>query len=505
MKAVNVAKPFIIRDPIHSDIHFNDLLKSAINSDQFQRLRRITQNGLLYLVYPGMRHSRFEHSIGASYLAGVWFDSLKEKFADKSINTQHFFNIVKDFRFEDGADLKVTDTIEHYCKLFGSTKHSERWRNIVMLAALFHDLGHGPLSHTFDLLGLCNCTLQEVKDMVNEKTIKKFILSERFSSKKKLRPNTMAELEHEDISLIYIDLIATKAKGPLGDFLNEEKNLLAICALVHKDFRKFLLDPKKHAQSGGKEKKLTLLFAQFISGLFDVDRMDYLNRDSFMAGVRYGYIESEKIMTAMVPILFEKQGVLGSGLAIKSRFVHILDHFLVCLYSMYPQLYHHPTNEQIQHEIIQIVSKLKETNAITAKKFTLSWHKDAGDWDFLNIIDQKSNGLLKAVINRKARDVEKVVSQVYASSEAENILGGKAERIEVKARPMIKDASNVWLVEHTGKISSWREISMVADRLSSTNYSPNIWWRNSLFTQKLKKLENSLTSTSKRKTNKRAA
>ena len=70
------AKPLVIRDEIHGDIAFDQVLRLVIDHEYFQRLRHIKQLGLAEYVFPCANHSRFQHSLGASYLASVYFQSL---------------------------------------------------------------------------------------------------------------------------------------------------------------------------------------------------------------------------------------------------------------------------------------------------------------------------------------------------------------------------------------------------------------------------------------------
>ncbi|CAG8748458.1 16626_t:CDS:2 [Cetraspora pellucida] len=117
MKSDNSQKK-IINDPIHGYMEFDDWAIKFIDTPQFQRLKEIKQLGSTYFVYPGASHNRFEHSIGTAYLAQTFTKILQQKGAGKA---------------EDAviaqSDLKC-----------------------VTLAALCHDLGHGPFSHVFDQL-----------------------------------------------------------------------------------------------------------------------------------------------------------------------------------------------------------------------------------------------------------------------------------------------------------------------------------------------------------------
>uniref|UniRef100_A0A8W8MPZ4 HD/PDEase domain-containing protein n=1 Tax=Magallana gigas TaxID=29159 RepID=A0A8W8MPZ4_MAGGI len=108
----------IINDPIWGPIELHPLCIRIIDTPQFQRLRSIKQLGGCSFVYPGACHTRFEHSIGTSYLAKRLGQELQKKIAA-----------------EQSKELEITDE-EILC---------------LEVAGLCHDLGHGPFSHLFDL------------------------------------------------------------------------------------------------------------------------------------------------------------------------------------------------------------------------------------------------------------------------------------------------------------------------------------------------------------------
>ncbi len=198
-------KAKIIRDPVHKDVFLNELEMRIIDTPVFQRLRRIKQLGVTNLVYPSANHTRFEHSIGASHIAG-----------------------------------RVTRRLE-----LGDEKRA------LKTAALLHDLGHGPLSHT------------------SEELLKRYL-----------------KYSHEDATLRLI------RKTEIKDILKKNS-----------------IDPSRVIRILSKKDRLSGL----ISGEVDVDRMDYLARDAYHTGVAYGVIDLDRLVNT-IAIVDERLVISHGGL-----------------------------------------------------------------------------------------------------------------------------------------------------------------------------------------------
>jgi len=466
-------KPLVIRDPVHGDLIFESPVSEVIASPHFQRLKNIKQNGLLHLVYPGMKHSRLEHSLGTAHLAGKWFEALM--FNSEDCRAQKFFPVSTD-RTVDGVTLKVRDTRD----LFDYMRaNSRRFKSLLTLAGLIHDLGHGPLSHTLDKLKLLS--LEGI-----EAVIKNTHLAEYFKLK-------TSEVEHEDFTLLYLSKIAYEAKGGAADFLHNEQNFLILSVLVHKEFRAFLLSDKK-TDSGlsDMEKKAAMVLSLCVASLFDVDRFDYLRRDSYMAGVSYGHIDSDRLIHSLVPILNDQGSQQGAGFLVKARLVHALDHLLVSLYTMYAMLYFHPTNKLHDEELYKIVEVLREHHDLS---MTFSRHCQATDATFIHEIDTQSKLLFSKILNRELKGNAKVVRQLYEPSPAmKSIEGDGWSPVDAGDRAMFKDSVNVWLFDSGDSVYSWRTVSLVANKLGDASYFPKIFWKHENFLKELQKLRDQLTS-----------
>ncbi|MHB1908798.1 MAG: HD domain-containing protein [Nitrososphaerales archaeon] len=191
-----------IRDPIHGYIFATDIERRIIDTTTFQRLRRIRQLAGCHLVYPGGQHSRFEHVIGAMYLAG---------------RTGKVLELLETRNFEPG------DT------------------ELLRLAALLHDVGHGPFSHMFE-------------EVMAERT--------RFT--------------HEDMTTKII----------LG---SEIGDILSSAGISKKKLSELAI---------GKSKSNPRFMNDVIGGGLSADIMDYLPRDSYFTGVEYGKVDIDRIINS---------------------------------------------------------------------------------------------------------------------------------------------------------------------------------------------------------------
>ena len=193
MSEINKLK--IFNDPIYGFITIpNALIYDLIQHPYFQRLRRITQMGLSYIVYPGANHTRFHHALGCLHIMQKAVDVLRFK----------------------GVSI------------------SEEEENALYIAILLHDIGHGPFSHAM------------------EKSI-------------------VEDVHHEAISLLFMNELNQEFDGQLS---------LAIQVFKGDYHRKFML--------------------QLISSQLDMDRMDYLKRDSFYSGVAEGNVNSERLIQILI-------------------------------------------------------------------------------------------------------------------------------------------------------------------------------------------------------------
>lgn len=247
----------IINDPVFGFLTIpNELVYDVLQHPYVQRLNRIKQLGLSYMVYPGAVHSRFGHSIGAMHLMQEAIGSLRQK------------------------GVEITD----------------EEATSAMIAILLHDIGHGPFSHVLEHTIVDGVTHEDISLLMMERI--NVDLGERDEYKK------------------------TGDKGPLG---------MAI-SIFRNEYPKHFLH-------------------QLISSQLDVDRMDYLCRDSFFTGVQEGRVASERLLKML--------DVHQDRLVVQVKGIYSVEKFLVARRLMYWQVYLHKTSVAAEQQLIKILSRAK--------------------------------------------------------------------------------------------------------------------------------------------------
>lgn len=245
MDKVNKLK--IFNDPIYGFITIpNSLLFDLIEHPYFQRLRRISQMGMSYLVYPGAHHTRFHHAMGCMHLMR------------KAVNVLRF----------KGVEI------------------SNEEENALLIAILLHDIGHGPFSHAME-------------------------------------HSIVTGISHEAISLLFMERLNVEFNGSLT---------LAIQIFKGEYSRNFM--------------------CHLISGQLDMDRADYLKRDSFYTGVAEGNINAERLITML--------NVVNDELVVEEKGIYSVEKFLVARRLMYWQVYFHKTSVVAEQLLMRVLKRAKE-------------------------------------------------------------------------------------------------------------------------------------------------
>lgn len=255
-----ITRKFRMRDPIHGYIVFDrdeyNFLLEVIDSFEFQRLRRIKQLGTSYFVYPGADHSRFGHSTGTMWL---------------------MYQFGKEF----GKELE-----KYNIEIDRDLMHS------MCLAALIHDIGHGPFSHVFE----------RVKTYDHKEMTLRFI--------KKRLPEIVPTFSGKDIMKLFQKDIEPENMW-IGDLLDSQT---------------------------------------------DVDRMDFLLRDSLYTGVDYGRFDMQRVFHSLAVGEIRDE----NHLVILSKGLHAFEGFFIAYHHMYWQVYLHRVTRGYEVLLERIFCRMKE-------------------------------------------------------------------------------------------------------------------------------------------------
>lgn len=289
-----------IRDPIYNYIHLTDVENKILDSRVFQRLDGLAQMPTAHLVYPSGKYSRKTHSLGAMHLmskAILHILYLHSEELRREISPLLFGESIV---FREDRDVGL-DHLDQKINNWWNSKELDEIIQYSRLAALLHDIGHAPFSHTFE---------DVVRDLVRNKTIKQ-------------------EFDHEKMSRKIIT--ARESELGLGEnFKGKEIN--------------DILDKKGRAPDFLKE---------LISGPCDCDKLDYLMRDSYHMGApEYGNIDAERIIDGL--------RVKDQRLCISSSALHAMMNSFRAIQSMYTAVYYHRASRVFDFMIADALCKVPE-------------------------------------------------------------------------------------------------------------------------------------------------
>ena len=381
----------ILNDPIYGFITIpSERIFSIIEHPYFQRLRRISQMGMSYLVYPGAHHTRFHHAIGCVHLMQKAVQILRYK----------------------GVMI------------------SEAEEEALQIAILLHDIGHGPFSHAME-------------------------------------HSIVEGVDHESISLLFM----------------EEMN---------RDFNQSLTLALQIFRGTYNRRFLN----QLISSQLDMDRLDYLKRDSFYTGAAEGNINSERLITML--------NVVNDDLVIEEKGIYSVEKFLVARRLMYWQVYLHKTSLVAEQLLIRVLKRAKELiekgkklnaskslsyflyNKIGPENFTsetLAVFARLDDYDIVSAMKEWQDhedfvlsnlckmiinrDLLKVKIKKKKPSAQKLEKRRIALQEKQNISAEEADYFvfsgEVTNTAYKSENNNINILHKNGKIS---DVAKASDQLN---------------------------------------
>jgi len=382
--ANDLAVTDIIRDPIFGYIEITLDERKIIDHPLFQRLRRLHQLHIAHYTYPSATHTRFAHSLGVMHVASLFAEQLLRS---KCINIENFFPCP----FYDRLKIEKTeDKRGEFKKIL---------INAVRIAALLHDIGHGPFSHAFDSVFS--------KIIIGDDTVAK---------------EAKIKLDHEKFGFLIV------FSSDILDVIDDKSNLckwLILSLLMplfdrNKERDIFYTLLENHANEAWKKNWLDTMKDCFIYNNFKIawplgvllrftfrefpwcaDIIDFVLRDSYFSGtIEYGWVDWQRLIKYSSIIRIQNDDKLSFAIAISNRALDALKNFLLARYFMYSTVYYHRTTRRhdldlsliinLAIESLGLIDYLSEVikNSETLNSFLLGdWIRNFTDESFLSYIE----------------------------------------------------------------------------------------------------------------------
>jgi len=328
----------MVRDPIHGNIQIRDYFVDLLETPEIQRLYNIKQLGFAHLVFPGAHHTRLEHSLGT---------------------------------------YKIASQISEILNLEDSEK------DIVTCAALLHDIGHGPFSHTLESI------LMEKFGVDHVDLTEKLILGEYeiFESDEK-------------------KFIQSQSVNQILDKNNMDKE--AIVKIIRgKTYRKSYL-------------------SQILNSTIDADQLDYLIRDAYYTGVAYGMIDIERLLQTLT--------IHEDNLTIKRKGVSVVENILMARSLMYSSVYFHKTVRIAELMLSKALEELTDTEPFEFFRMTdaeiINKLKKMGDFQYEIVTRLKYRKLFKQAYSASFYELNKQDMNVIKDLEDVNVRRQKERELE---------------------------------------------------------------------------
>lgn len=380
-----------IRDPIHGSIQLTDGEEAIIESVEFQRLREIKQLGFSEFSFPGATHNRFLHSIGVCHLAGQVFDSVFRAYPFSKINVRH------------------------------------RLRQTVKLAALLHDSGHGPLSHT----------IEQVMPDLRKLNVKIY---------KEQSVNENRQANHEDYTIKYVtdSTISNLIRSNHIDITPEY-----VASLIDKTLK---CDESFFTDNGINFRPL---LSQIVSSELDADRMDYLERDSYFCGINYGKIDKDWLIQNLTLHIQNNKAFL----ALNRRALYAFDDFLISRHHMFLMVYfHHKSivyeemlNKYLTSADCQFVLPADSREYINYTDYKLYEHLDTVSNPWAQRIAQRRPFKVALELHNQDQSRIETIQNLFKKSGIESIYASSNVRLSKYHAGNPDDRANIFVVDQYDK------------------------------------------------------
>ena len=340
----------VFKDPLYDYIKIdNDICDKIIDNKYFQRLRRIEQTSMRCL-YPSARHDRFIHSIGVYHLAKTAIKALKN-------------NEIVDLANDNEKNYNLSN---------------KEWKNIKFtfeMAALLHDIGHSPFSHTLESYFSKEYQLNEDGDDINEVRLENILFDEASKinsiqkkevlSKFKDDCNNASAAPHEIMSCIIVFRQFKKILDELAEVRKVEVDylFLARCILGAK-YSDETIDNNDYKNC----------VIKLLNSAIDVDKLDYIARDSSVSGFANTLVDTKRLLASIILVKYKNAGKVKMCLAFKKTAVGVIQNAISSRNALYMWVYsHHKVvyeSKLIKDSIRKIADKLaKNTKNIDGNLF----------------------------------------------------------------------------------------------------------------------------------------
>jgi hypothetical protein len=338
-----------IKDPVHGYVYITEVEKEIIDSFPVQRLHRLRQLAGAEFVYPGANHTRFEHSVGVLHLAGLLVEN-----------------------------PNLSDHL------------SENEAQMIRIAALLHDVGHGPFSHVFEHI------------------------LKRFFNK-----------THEDMTTWVIQ------ESELSELINShgyDPDVIGKLAV------------------GSLSRPGKAFLDQIIQSSVDVDKLDFVVRDTYHTGAEYGYVDIFRLIHML--------DVLEENLAVDLGALSALESFILARMESFKSIYFHRVSRAAQIMIATAMELAKDELDLTAFKSPEEYLalNDYTVWTMLKkcekskeiMQDLERRRLLKIAYDRTFHVRDKTISGIFSNEDIRNRIRDQiASEAGVELRSVFIDVPTV--------------------------------------------------------------